>query len=71
LLKVDESQRRTEAFLLDAAGALVRAVGYEGSGEARSLPKAVAASGYEREALLWQRNSLRPLNGPAAPAPAR
>lgn len=69
LLRVDEAGHRTEAFLLDRKGGLARAVGYEGSGEAQVLAASLAASGYEREALLWQRTARRALSAPTAPAP--
>ncbi len=53
LLRVSEAKARTEAFLLDAQGALQRAVSYEDGGEARDLPAAEAAAAFGREVRLW------------------
>ena len=53
LMRVGEASARTEAFLLDAQGALLRAVRYEGGGEAQDLPAADAAKAYGREAQFW------------------
>jgi hypothetical protein len=59
LLCVSEAKARTEAFLLDAQGGLVRAVRYEGGGEAHDMPAAEAAAAYAREAGLWQELATR------------
>ena len=53
LMRVSEASSRTEVFLVDSQGALLRAVGYEGGGQARDLPPAGAATAYEREARFW------------------
>jgi hypothetical protein len=53
LLRVSEAKARTEAFLLDAQGALQRAVSYEGGGEAHDMPAAEAAAAFGREARMW------------------
>ena len=59
LLCVSEAKARTEAFLLDAQGGLVRALRYEGGGEAHDMPAAEAAAAYAREAGLWQELATR------------
>jgi hypothetical protein len=53
LLRVSEAKASTEAFLLDAKGALLRAVRYEGGGDAQDMTAAEAAAAYAREAQLW------------------
>jgi hypothetical protein len=68
LLKVDEARHRTDAYLIDSRGGLVRAVGYEGNGQAQVLGSA-AAGDFEREVRFWQQYAGG-VKGPAAPAPA-
>ena len=59
LLRVGEASSRTEVFLVDAQGALLRAMGYEGGGEALDLPPAEAATAYAREARFWMQIGAR------------